>query len=224
MQEFFRRFDFAQYFFFYQVNNDDRIDWHHSRFVAFFERIVILFNVVDDFMSGSVCPGGRNRKTIDLPFGFCPRSAPQVPHCAAKEITISGLPLYSSIFPVTVTGLPAKDSRNFSPPTAPTCSAGTNLVKNFLREAPDGLVQSGRHRRTEKRIPRVVIDVIEAPAIIADGEIVGSLVLLFKVDDAESRYPLLLGSTFFHTSEARKPDQAVKIAGQLDSLVSRARQ
>jgi len=63
----------------------------------------------------------------------------------------------------------------------------------FCARLRTALVQSGRYRLTEEKIPRVVIEVIEAPATIADGEIVGCLVLLFEVDDTKLRYPLRAG-------------------------------
>ena len=56
--------------------------------------------------------------------------------CADDEITISGRPLYSSIFPVTVIGLPLRDSRNFCPPTAATLCAGTNPVNTCCGYLP----------------------------------------------------------------------------------------
>jgi hypothetical protein len=59
--------------------------------------------------------------------------------CADDEMTISGRPLYSSIFPVTVIGLPLRDSRNFCPPTAATLSDGTNPVKTCRGYLPPKL-------------------------------------------------------------------------------------
>jgi hypothetical protein len=37
---------------------------------------------------------------------------------------------------VTVTGLPARDSKSFSPPTTPTLGAGTNPVKTCCGYQP----------------------------------------------------------------------------------------